>query len=62
MESTGELPPAGELNQMLSDGDKLVRPQTPRGSKQKLPEPVEDLKIITIDQLQSESLKGEYHA
>jgi len=62
MESTGEFPPAGESIQMLSAGDKLVRPQTPRSSKQKLPEPAGDLKIITIDQLQSESLKGEYHA
>lgn len=62
MESTGELAPASESNQMLRAGDKLVRPQPQKGGKPKLPEPAGDLKIITIDQLQSESLKGEYHA
>lgn len=62
MESAGEHSAAGKSGQNASAGDKLVRPQTARVSKPKLQDHPDDLKIITIDQLQSEHLKGEYHA
>jgi len=62
LESSGETSISGELKKTNAPGDKLVRPQPPRVSKPKPTEPAEDLKIITIDQLQSERLKGEYHA
>lgn len=62
MESTGELAASNEAKRIIADGDKLVRPQIQRGGKTKVSEPLSDLSIITIDQLQSERLKGEYHA
>ena len=62
MESAGELSAADKLTQNSSSGDKLVRPQTAKTGKAKPVPHADDLKIITIDQLQTERLKGEYHA
>jgi len=62
MESSGELRKPDEPLSVYASGDKPVRPQTVRVNRQKLPEISEDKKIITIEQLQSDSLKGEHHA
>ena len=62
LESAGEHPAVKEPGQSASEGGKLVRPQAVKVSKSKPQDHPDDLKIITIDQLQSEHLKGEYHA
>lgn len=62
MEATGENSAQGETRQISARGDKPARPQTTKVSKPKLPDTAADHKIITIEQLQSESLKGETNA
>jgi len=62
LESAGEHPTAKGPGHNAAAGGKLVRPQAAKVSKSKPQDHTDDLKIITIDQLQSEHLKGEYHA
>jgi hypothetical protein len=73
MESSGELPTglpdelSGKLTRssepppIPAEDDKRTKHQAPRTIKTKHADTAAELKIITIDQLQSERLKGENH-